>query len=118
VKLAIGIAGGVDDVPGSEAPRCHPDACPLKIFEAKVSLTRGRSKGLGVVVDHDECSPLETLNLASHITLPLPSCGSNLFGQGFPLAVVGWKVQPCFRTDPSLNLEEEYVRRQTYSGRV
>jgi hypothetical protein len=62
VKVTIGIAGGVDDVPGSEAPRCHPDVCPLKIFEAKVSPTCGRRKGLGVVVDHDECSPLETLN--------------------------------------------------------
>src|SRR5215212_4684076 len=62
VKVTIGIAGGVDDVPGSEAPRCHPNVCPLKIFEAKVSPTCGRRKGLGVVVDHDECSPLETLN--------------------------------------------------------
>jgi len=41
-----------------------------------------------------------------------------VFGQGYPLAVVGWKVQTRFRADPSLNLEEEDVRRQGHSGRV
>jgi hypothetical protein len=58
------------------------------------------------------------LNLASHIMLPLPSCGSDFFGQGYPPAIVGWKLQPCFRIDPCVNLEEDYVCRQTYSGRV
>jgi hypothetical protein len=118
VKLAIGIAWGVDDVPGSEAPLGHPDVRPLEILEAEMLLTCGRRKGPGVMVDHDECSPLETSNLTSHFTLPHPSCGSNVFGQGYPLAVVGWKVQTCFRADPSLNLEEEDVRRQGHSGRI
>src|SRR5829696_2550954 len=73
VEVTIGIAGGVDGLPGPEAPLGHHDARRRKVLGTKAELTRGRRKGLDVVVEHYGHPPLETMNLVSHIALTLSS---------------------------------------------
>src|SRR5215212_1072871 len=52
VKVTIGIAGGVDDVPGSEAPRCHPDAGSLKVLKPKMPRNCGGQRSRDIVIKH------------------------------------------------------------------